>query len=189
MIVIIGAGALGSHVTLMLRNLEESIKGVDFDKVEMKNTQAQFHTKMSLRRNKAASLGQALRGMFGVEIESVPYKLTDANTSTIFLDTKLIVDCTDNIKARKLIQGYAKKFKTPCVHGALSGDGTFGRIVWTEDFTPDAEGADGEATCEDGEALPFFVLVSSVLAVEVQRFLETGKKSNFQVTLGAVQRM
>jgi len=189
MIVIVGAGALGSHVALLCRNFKEEIRVVDFDKVEMKNTQAQFHTKMSIRRNKAQSLGQALRGMFGVEIEVNPHKLTKDNVRYLLGDAELVIDCTDNIKARTLIQDYVRKNEIPCLHGALSGDGTFGRMLWTEEFTADAEGEDGEATCEDGEALPFFAFVSSMMAMEAQSFLKTGKKRSMQFSPAGALRL
>jgi len=189
MIVIIGAGALGSHVAMILRNIEkQTLKVVDFDKVEQKNIQAQFHTKMGLRRNKAQALAQAMQGMFDVKIEAVPHKLTADNALEVIGGPDLLIDCTDNIKARKLIATYADTQGIPCLHGALSADGTFGRMMWSEEFTPDAEGEEGEATCEAGEALPFFVSVAAMIAIEAQRFLKTGKKISMQFTpTGAVR--
>jgi molybdopterin/thiamine biosynthesis adenylyltransferase len=191
MITIVGAGALGSHVALFLRNLHYDLKVVDFDKVEQKNLRSQFHTKLGLRRNKAQALAQAMQGMFGTKVESVPHKLSEdnANTDAILQDSLLVIDCTDNIKTRQLIQGYCLHVDCRCLHGALSADGTFGRIMWAEEFTPDAEGEEGEATCEDGEALPFFALAASVMAGEVQSFLKTGKQRSFQVTPGCITRL
>lgn len=189
MITIVGAGALGSHVALLLRNLKHKIKIVDFDKVEMKNTLAQFHPKMGLRRNKAQALAQALQGMFSTMVEAVPHKLTKDNIDLILDHTDLVIDCTDNIAARNLIQGFAIDVDTPCLHGALSADGAFARIMWTEDFVADAEGEDGEVTCIDGEHLPFFAAAASYLAIEAQRFLGTGKKQSFQLTPAGLIRL
>lgn len=182
MITIVGAGALGSHVALMLRNQEEPIEVIDFDKVEQKNTLAQFHTKMGLRKNKAQALSQTLNGLFGTKVKAVPHKLTKDNWSTLFKDSKIIIDCTDNIAARTLIQDYWEEYAVPVLHGGLSADGTFARVIWDDLFIPDAEGEEGEATCEGGEHLPFFVMAASVLAAEAQRFLKTGRKSNFQLS-------
>ncbi len=190
-IVIIGLGALGSHVALFLRNSTEwsKLKLVDFDKVEAKNTAAQFHTTMSLRRNKATALGQALYSLFGVKVDVVPHKLTRDNAEKLLWAADIVIDCTDNIAARQVIQAEVRDKGIPCIHGALSGDATFGRIVWDEDFVADAEGADGEATCEDGEALPFFGLAASLLASTAQEFLRSGKKRSFQLTPTSVTRI
>ena len=191
MITIVGAGALGSHTVLFLRNIlaEHRVQVVDFDRIELKNTMAQFHTQMGKGKNKSVALGHALSGMFGRHINPVPFKLTEDNASTILQDPDLIIDCTDNIEARKLIQDYHRRYDFPCLHGALSADGQFARIMWSEHFTPDAEGEEGEATCEDGEALPFFAFVAAYLAIEVQRFLNTGKKGSYQLSPAGVLRL
>jgi len=189
MIVIVGAGALGSHVALFLRNLERSIVIVDFDRVEQKNVLAQFHTKMGLRKNKAQALSQAIQGMFGVSVSTVPHKITKDNVNMVLDGAELVIDCTDNIEARNTIQGFVTDVDTPCLHGALSADGTFARVMWAEDFVADAEGEDGEATCIDGEHLPFFAAAAAYLAVEAKRFLDTGKKQSFQLTPAGLVRL
>ncbi len=188
MIVIVGAGALGSHVALFLRNLDRPIKIVDFDRVEQKNCQSQVHTKMSLGKNKAQAIAQTFQGLFGVKVTPVPHKLTSGNVDALINDAELVIDCTDNIAARKVIQEFVSEQAIPCVHGGLSGDGDFARILWTEDFVPDAESGDG-ATCEDGEALPFFAMVAGMMSVEVKRFLDTGKKSGWQLTPSGILRL
>lgn len=187
-IVIIGVGALGSHLVLFGRNWKQGLKVVDFDKIESKNTMSQFHTNQSKGRNKVQALQQAMQGMFGIKIEVVPYKLREDNVHVILGGAGLIVDCTDNAEARRIIQGFAKANDTPCVHGALSASGDFARIVWTEKFVLDEEDAPGQATCEDGENLPFHGLAASQLAVVVQLFLRTGTKRNFQISpVGAIR--
>lgn len=186
MITIIGVGALGSHVAMLLRNYD--LKLVDFDKIEQKNLQAQFHSKMGLRKNKAQSLAQMLQGMFGVKVHTVPHKLTVTNAGSLIEGSELVIDCTDNLAARMNIQDFTKDY-IPCLHGAVSADGTFARIVWTEHFQPDAEGEDGEATCEDGEALPFFALSASLIAIEAQSFLKTEKKRSYQLTPTSITRL
>lgn len=189
MITIVGAGALGSHVALFLRNIQDPIRIVDFDKVEQKNVWAQFHTTMSLRRNKAKALAQSLQGMFGDKIDAVPHKLTKDNIDTVFKDAELILDCTDNIAARNLIQGYTTDVGLPCLHGSLSADGSFARVMWSEHFEADAEGEDGEVTCIDGEHLPFFAAAAAYMAIEAQRFMNTGKKQSFQLSPAGILRL
>jgi len=185
MITIVGAGALGSHVALFLRNTDHAIRLVDFDKVEMKNTHAQFHTRMGLRKNKGQALSQAMLGMFGRMIEVVPHRLSRDNVAGILRpqNTDLVLDCTDNAKTRYLILDHCTDNDIPCLHGCLSADGTFARVVWNEVFQPDAEG-DEKATCEGGEHLPFFAYAAAAMTLEVQRFLDTGKKRSMHVSVG-----
>jgi predicted ThiF/HesA family dinucleotide-utilizing enzyme len=196
-VIIVGVGALGSHVALLARNWKNPLRIVDFDRIETKNTQSQFHSKMGLGKNKAQALQQALQGLFGIKIDAVPYKLADDNAGTLLGDSAgtklgkaaLVIDCTDNAAARRVIQKHVRKHGIPCLHGALSADGTFGRIVWDEHFVADEEGKEGQATCEDGEQLPMFALAAAQIAVTAQRFLKDGTKQSFQVMPTGIVRL
>lgn len=178
---IIGVGQIGSHAGVALRN-EGALKVIDFDQVEQKNVLSQAHGKMALRRNKAQSFAQMMQGMFGLKVDAIPHKLTGDNVGQLLGGSDLILDCTDNIAARLLIQGYAKANDIPCLHGALAATGDFARIVWTEHFKADAESVEGEATCEDGATLPFGQVTAANLAVIVQRFLKDGTKISCQIS-------
>ena len=188
-VVIVGVGALGSHVALLGRNWGVQLKLVDFDRIEQKNTQAQFHSRMAIRHNKAQALGKALHGLFGVKVVSVPHKLTEDNVEVLLSDSALVIDCTDNAKARAVIQDFIRPNDIPCLHGALSADGSFARIVWDEHFQADHEGEEGQATCEDGEQLPFFALAAAQVAVVAQRFLDDEECRSYQVMPGALTRL
>jgi predicted ThiF/HesA family dinucleotide-utilizing enzyme len=189
MITIVGAGALGSHVALFLRNEKLKLRVLDFDRVEMKNTQAQFHTKMGLGTNKVVALAKAFNGLFGVAVEAFPHKLRDDNAEQSLGGSDLVIDCTDNFNARFVIMAAVRKLRVPCLHGTLSASGDFGRVSWTEDFIPDSESGDAAATCIDGEHLPFFATVSAHLALEAQSFLRTGKKRSYQITPSGIVRV
>lgn len=188
MIVIVGVGALGSHVALLGRNWKPGLKLVDHDRVEMKNVLAQFHGKQGVGKNKAQGLAQGLLGFFGIRAEAVPHKITSDNADVLLRGSELVLDCTDNVEARRVITESTMRLGLPCLHGALSADGSFGRVVWAEHFRPDTE-TPGQATCEDGEFLPFFGQVGGVMAGAAQQFLRTGAKQSFQVLPGAVIRL
>lgn len=188
-VVIVGVGALGSHVALFARNWRNALVLVDFDRIEQKNTAAQFHTVMGRGRNKAQALQQAMQGMWANKPAAIPYKLSKDNVEQLLGHAALVIDCTDNAEARRLIQGYVKAKGIPCLHGALSADGSLGRIVWTEHFTLDEEGAQGQATCEDGENLPFHGLVGAQLAIVAQRFLKTGERRSWQMVPTGIVRI
>ena len=189
-VVIIGAGALGSHLVLLARNWDADLRVVDFDRVEQKNTLAQFHSRMGLRQNKAAALQKAMTGLFGVRLDAIPHRLTDDNAGTLLRGAALVIDCTDNADARRVIQLQVQAADTPCLHGALSADGLFGRVLWdNHGFTADEEGEPGQATCEDGQQLPMFALVAAQLAVTAQLFLESEQQQSYQITPSGIIRL
>lgn len=180
-IVIVGVGALGSHVLLFLRNLEAyKLVAIDFDRIETKNTLAQFHAKIGVGKNKVQSFQQTLNFLFGVKIEAIPHKLTKDNAQVLLGGAALVIDCLDNGPSRRIIQTFARETKVPCLHGALSANGVLGRVVWDDKFLIDETDGEG-ATCEDGEQLPFIALVSAQLARAAQEFLKSGLQLSYQV--------
>jgi len=179
-IVVVGVGALGSHLSQFLRN-EGDLFLIDFDKVETKNTLSQFHGKTSVGKGKFASLQQTLTFLWGIKTQGSPHKLTSDNVAQLLGSADLVVDCLDNSASRRVVQDYVRAQKIPCLHGALSGDGTLGRAFWDENFMIDTETVTGAPTCEDGGRLPFIALVSSYMALSAQTFLATGRKVSWQV--------
>lgn len=184
-VTIVGVGALGSHVALLLRN-EADLKLIDFDKVEAKNTLSQFHGKPSVGKNKAEALKQNFTFLFGVKPAAVPHKLTALNVKEVLGGSDLILDCLDNAASRQLVQDFARSSGVPCLHGALAADGAFGRVVWDGNFAIDSEAVQGTATCEGGEHLPFVGVVSSLLARAAQTFLSKGRKIGFEINPSGV---
>ena len=184
-VVIIGDGALGSHVVLFCRNIADAaITLVDDDRVEQKNTASQMHTGMGVGRNKTEASAKLMQGLFKQRINALPRRLTKDNVTQLLGGADLGVDCVDNGATRRLIQGYVLEHDIPCLHGALSADGIFGRVVWTEHFAVDDESVEGEATCEGGEHLPFIAFVSAILATQIRDFLADGARRNFNVHPG-----
>jgi molybdopterin-synthase adenylyltransferase len=179
-IVIIGAGALGSHLVLFGRNWDARLTVVDFDRVERKNVMSQFHTNMGTGRNKTVALQQAMQGLFGLRLVTVPHALTGDNARELLAPAGLVVDCVDNRDARLVIQAAVRAAEVPCLHGALAADGAYARVMWDECFEVD-EGGEGEATCENGEHLPFIGVVASQMAAVVQRFLEDGRRDSLHI--------
>src|SRR5690606_29175647 len=85
-VVVVGVGALGSHVVQLGRSLPVQWKVIDDDRIEAKNLLAQFHTRLGVGKNKAQALQQAMQGMFGVKIEAIPHRLTADNTEALLGD-------------------------------------------------------------------------------------------------------
>lgn len=186
-VTVVGVGALGSHLVQFLRSEDVKIKVIDFDRVEQKNVQSQFHGKPSVGKLKVASLKQSMQFLYGTQIDCVSHKLVQDNVDPL-LSNSLVVDCLDNGESRKIIQDFVRSGpgSTHCLHGALAPDGSFGRVIWDEQFVIDSEAGQGGATCENGEFLPFIAITSAYLARAVQIFLATGKKVGFSISPNGV---
>src|SRR5215813_4553014 len=102
-VTIVGAGALGSHAAVLLRN-DAELRVIDFDRVERKNVLSQFHAKPSVGKNKAEAVKQSMSFLFDVKVEAVPHKLGAANTEQLLSGAEVIIDCLDNAEARLLVQ-------------------------------------------------------------------------------------
>jgi molybdopterin-synthase adenylyltransferase len=179
-IVIVGVGALGSHAAQFLRNTAE-LRVVDFDRVEQKNVLSQFHARSTTGKSKVLGLQQTLQFLFGTKVATVPHKLVSANARELLQPADLVLDCLDNGEGRKVLQAFVREFSLPCLHGALAADGSFGRVLWDEQFRIDGEPAEGAATCADGAHLPFIAMVAAFLARSAQEFLELGHKLSFSI--------
>jgi molybdopterin/thiamine biosynthesis adenylyltransferase len=181
LVTVVGVGALGSHLVQFLRSEDVAIRVVDFDRVEQKNLLSQFHGKPAVGKKKVDSLKQSMQLLFGLRIQTVGSKLVHDNVEAL-LTGDLIVDCLDNAVSRSLICEWVRAQDIPCLHGALAPDGSFGRVIWDEDFVIDSEVGVGGATCENGEFLPFIAITSAYLARAAQVFLNTQEKIGFSIS-------
>lgn len=187
-IVICGVGALGSTAAVACRNLDATLRLVDFDRVESKNLLAQAFVKQSVGKNKATALKLQLQNFHGVKVEAFGVRLESSNVEQLLADADLVVDCFDNVASRLVLSEFCAERGKACVHAALSADGTYGMVRWDEDFTPDAEDEAGQATCEGGEHLPFIGIVAATLARTIQEFVGDGTRRSAMVSLSGVQR-
>jgi predicted ThiF/HesA family dinucleotide-utilizing enzyme len=181
-VVVVGVGALGSHAVQLLRNTGAAIKIVDFDRVEQKNVQSQFHGKPHVGKTKVEALKQTMQFLFGAKVEANSNKLTDGNARELLGGADLVLDCLDNGDARRVVQAYVRANAVQCVHGALAPGGEFGRVVWDEAFAIDDASSAGAATCADGEHLAFIAVTASWLAHAAGVFLRQGTKVGFSIS-------
>lgn len=186
-IVIVGAGALGSHVVMMLRNVDAVIRVVDFDRVEQKNVMSQFHSAKHVGQLKVDALKQSMLFLFGREVHTVKNRMTSDNAEVLLDDASFVIDCTDNSKSRWLIRETAATCGIPCLHAALAGSGDFARVGWAPKFTVDSDGEAGAPTCENGEFLPFIVMAAAHVAQAATQFLKNGTQRNVMVSSYGVQ--
>lgn len=180
-VVVVGVGALGSHVVQLGRSLPVQWKVIDFDRIEAKNVLAQFHTRMGVGKNKAQALQQAMQGMFGVKIDAVPHRLSADNSEALLGDADLVVDCLDNAEARTLVQQFVRARGIACVHGALAPGGELGRVVWDHLFVIDSEDTPGQQTCEGGEHLAFIAQTAATLAQAIAIYVGDRRQISTQL--------
>jgi molybdopterin/thiamine biosynthesis adenylyltransferase len=188
-ITVVGVGALGSHTVQFLRNAKATLKVIDFDRVESKNIQGQFHGKHAVGQAKVMSLRGAMDLLFGVKIQTNLNKLGDHNVDALLGGSDLVIDCLDNAASRRVIQTFVRKTQIPCLHAAVDANGSFGRVCWDESFRIDEEDGEGAPTCENGEHLPFLAMVAAHVAHSAKEFMGKGSRLGYRVSPGGTIRV
>ena len=105
-VVVFGAGTLGSPVIQYLAAAGVgTIKIIDNNEVSMGNLQSQvLHTSRDLKRPKAASARDKVRNIDrNMEVIPENTEVTAENITSLIEDFDLVIDCSDNYKARYLI--------------------------------------------------------------------------------------
>lgn len=124
-VLIIGCGGLGCPVALYLAAAGVGkLRVCDADTVEASNLHRQIlhrETK-SIGMNKADSIAEALADFNSlVEVETVKELVTDENILNLLEGCDVVVDATDNVVTRYLINDAAAIKKVPLVSGAALG--------------------------------------------------------------------
>lgn len=121
-VVVAGAGALGSPVIQYLAAAGVgNIKVIDFDEVSIENLQNQvLHTSRDLKRPKVASARDKVKNINrSIVFEDVNLQLDSDNIVNEIDGYDLVIDCTDNYKARYLINDACVLTGIPLVFGAI----------------------------------------------------------------------
>ena len=121
-VVVAGAGALGSPVIQYLAAAGVgTIKVVDFDDVSLENLQSQvLHTSRDVKRPKVASAKDKVRNINrAINFEPENVKLSAENVVSVIDGYDLVIDCTDNYKARYLLSDACVLCGIPLVFGAI----------------------------------------------------------------------
>jgi len=121
-IVVVGAGGLGSPVTIYLAAAGVGTIGiVDFDRVDQTNLQRQIlYSTSDVGRSKLEAAADRLRALNpNVTVEAHETPLSSANALSILRAYDLVVDGTDNFPARYLINDACVIVGLPFVHGSV----------------------------------------------------------------------
>jgi molybdopterin/thiamine biosynthesis adenylyltransferase len=118
-IVVIGLGTLGSRVASILSKKNYDLLLIDRDIVEKRNLKAQpLYKKADIGRPKASAAAERLGKISRAKIDAAAADLNYKTIGTLLADTNLILDCTDNLETRFLINDFCKKGKKPWIYSA-----------------------------------------------------------------------
>jgi adenylyltransferase/sulfurtransferase len=124
-VAIVGCGALGSVAAeLLARAGIGHLTLIDHDVVEISNLQRQaLYTESDISKPKASCLKSHLEAINpDVKITAHDKNLNFENVSNLLSKVDLLLDCTDNIDTRLLINEFCVKNKLPWIHSAAVQD-------------------------------------------------------------------
>ena len=119
---VVGVGALGSAAAEVLAAAGVGrLRLVDFDVVERSNLHRQLlHRTADLGRPKVESAAARLGAAYPeVAIETAATRLDAGNADTLFAGQACVVDATDGIAAKFLLNDLAIRLRKPLVHGGI----------------------------------------------------------------------
>ncbi len=120
-ITIIGVGALGSGTSeALIRAGAEKITLIDYDKIEEKNLPRQIlYNEEDVGKKKVIIAKEKLNKINNnAKITIKEEKLTKENANELLTGSEIIIDCTDNLETRMIIDEWCQKNKKPWVHAA-----------------------------------------------------------------------
>ncbi len=119
-----GAGGLGSPISIYLAVAGVgAIRLADHDTIELSNLNRQIlHGDGDLGKRKVDSATQKLQNMNkDITVAAVAEMITEENVSKLVGDCDLIVDATDNLPTRYVLNRAAIEKNIPFFHGAVYG--------------------------------------------------------------------
>lgn len=176
---VVGLGGLGAPVASYLVSSGVGRIGLcDCDTVSLTNLQRQIlYTEHDLGKPKTECARRRLEAMSSATVfDVIDSGLTPENATDTIAAYDIVVDCTDNFTARRLIDSECARLGKPWVHGSIAG--LYGCVTIFNhrharryaDIYPDADDADGR-----GRVIPTLGpvpgIVGSIQALEAIKVL------------------
>ena len=123
-ILVVGMDGLGSPAALYLASAGVGALGIlDFDRVELSNLSRQIlHPEKNLGKPKTLSAKETLEQINpSVNIEVLNEKLTEKNAEKIIEKFDIVIDGTDSLETKQLINKVCRSLQKPLVYGAAVG--------------------------------------------------------------------
>jgi adenylyltransferase/sulfurtransferase len=121
---VVGCGGLGCAVVSGLARAGVGrVVVIDSDRVETSNLHRQIlYDEEDLTRLKAEVAGEKLRRInSSVTIDSRSLRITAANVDELLAEVELVVDATDNMESRYLINEACVRRQRPWIYGGVTG--------------------------------------------------------------------
>lgn len=182
-IVFAGCGAIGSNlIDNMARQGFKNILTIDMDRVEDHNKGTQAWDHHDVGGLKVEKMKQKIYNSTGTIINTFWKKLTENNIKKVlkFAPSEIVIDSFDNTEGRGLLYNYCKENNIECLHVGLFQD--YAEAIWNEDYTVPGE-PKGLDVCEYPLARNIILLAVAVASETVIKFLDTGEKKNYFITL------
>ncbi|MGV8150782.1 MAG: HesA/MoeB/ThiF family protein [Candidatus Woesearchaeota archaeon] len=174
-IIIIGAGGLGCIVAELLSRMNINFTIVDDDIVDNTNLERQIlFNKEDLLKKKADVVKEKLKEFSN--IKTINKRLNEKNIKEIIGHADLIIDCTDNILARKTINEYCVKKDIAWIYsGAVGEIGTIYLIKNNACFECINSDKDGETSCKIGVLNSIVAIIGAWTVNIAMQYLIEGK--------------
>ncbi|MFH1209405.1 MAG: HesA/MoeB/ThiF family protein [archaeon] len=172
-ITIIGLGALGTNTSNLLARAGLNLILIDHDKVDLTNLHRQsLYDELDINKSKVIASKEHLEKInSSIKIKTYNEVLTKNNISIIKSD--LIIDCTDNLETRFLINSYCYN-KIPWIHtAAIKTTGILFNVMPNSPcFECIYQNISSFEKCEDVGILNTIVsLISSIAATQAIKIL------------------
>jgi molybdopterin/thiamine biosynthesis adenylyltransferase/rhodanese-related sulfurtransferase len=121
-VALVGAGGLGSPIAYYLAAAGVGTLGlIDDDRIERSNLQRQIlHTEDRIGVPKARSAAATLNAFNpGIKVELHELRLDSSNVDAVLKDYDLVIDGSDNLPTRYLVNDACTRRRIPEVYGAL----------------------------------------------------------------------
>ena len=178
---IIGLGGLGSPAAIYLAASGiGSLILVDDDRVENSNLQRQIiHTEDSVGKDKVESAKETIAKISNAtKVETINHRLTDDQLLSVFNQSDVVLDATDNYSTRYALNKASLKTQTPLVSGAaIRFEGQVTVFDPRLDSSPCyqclyQEGSDADLNCaENGVIAPLTGIVGTMQAMETIKLI------------------
>ncbi|MDM8561379.1 ThiF family adenylyltransferase [Candidatus Marithioploca araucensis] len=180
-ITLCGAGAIGSNMAEnLVRAGFETIRVIDYDRVEQRNLSIQPYYRSDIGAYKATILANSLYRALGVEIEPKVVELTSQNVTKLLKGSQLVIDGFDNHTARAAVSKYCHSAKLPCMHVGLAND--YAEIIWNDEYRVPSAALDD--VCDYPLARNLVLLTIAVASEVVIAFVkDSTQQKSLTVTL------
>lgn len=183
-ITICGAGAIGANLAESLARAGcRHLRVIDRDRVEVRNLSTQPYLREDIGAFKATILTHLLYHAVEADIEAIPKELTSQNIKKLLRSSALVIDAFDNSTSRRLVTDWCREAKIPCLHVGLA-DG-YAEVMWNDTYR--VPSASQDDICDYPLTRSLVLLAVAVASETIIRYITTGEKSNYTITLQDLQ--